>query len=295
VKSMTGYGRAQGVVAGRDVTVEVRCYNHRFKDVRLRLARGWLALEVKAETHIRSWLGRGRAECSVRSATGSPNLGKPTLDIDNALEYLRLYRELAKEMWKETGTEEAPGLSLVSRSEGVMVFGTALDNVDTAWSELEALLQVALNGADQMRKAEGEILKVDIEKRLSNIETVLENVAEVIPRENSALAGRIVERVKALAGQVEVSEERLAQEIAVLSERMDVAEELARLQSHISQFKKLIQKEIPVGRELDFLLQEMNREINTLSSKMQSGEVISLAVNLKAEVEKIREQVQNAE
>jgi len=292
---MTGYGRAQGVVAGRDVTVEVRCYNHRFKDVRLRLARGWLALEVKAENHIKGWLGRGRVECSVRSATGSSNLGKPTLDIENAREYLRLYRELAKEMWKETGTEETPGLSMVSRSEGVMVFGTALDNVGTAWSELETLLHEALNGADQMRQAEGEKLKTDIETRLSNVETVLENVAEVIPLQNSALAGRIVERVKTLAGQVEVSEDRLAQEIAVLSERMDVAEELARLESHISQFKKLTLKEIPIGRELDFLLQEMNREINTLSSKMQSGEVISLAVNLKAEVEKIREQVQNVE
>jgi len=291
LKSMTGYGRADGTVAGREVTVEVRCYNHRFKDVRVKLPRGWTALEVPVENLARGWMGRGRVECMVRAASGAPGLGKPQLDAVCAQEYLQAYKELAKKM----GSGEEPSLTLVARSEGVVVFREDLEDADKAWEELETLIDRALLAADQMRLTEGRELAKEIDLRLTELARIRKDIEAEVPKEQQAISERTAERVRALAGKVEVSEERLAQEVAVLSERMDVTEELARLDSHVVQFGKLIQKDEPVGRELDFLLQEMNREANTLSAKIHSAPVVALAVSLKAEIEKIREQIQNVE
>lgn len=288
---MTGYGRADGVMAGREVTVEVRCYNHRFKDVRVKLPRGWTALEVPVENLARGWMGRGRVECMVRAASGAPGVGKPKLDMECAREYLQAYKDLANEM----GAGEEPTLTLVARSEGVVVFREDLEDTDKAWEELETLIDRALLAADQMRMNEGRELTKEIDLRLSEMDRIRKQIEAEVPGEQKAIAERMSERVRTLSGKVEVSEDRLAQEVAVLSERMDVTEELARLDSHVIQFGKLIQKDEPVGRELDFLLQEMNREANTLSAKIHSALVVALAVSLKAEIEKIREQIQNVE
>jgi uncharacterized protein (TIGR00255 family) len=218
-------------------------------------------------------------------------VGKPQLDMKCAREYLQAYQELAKHM----SSSEEPSLTLVARSEGVVVFREDLEDADKAWEELETLIDRALLAADQMRLSEGRELAKEIDLRLSEVERIHKEIEAEVPGEQQAIAERMSERVRALAGKVEVSEERLAQEVAVLSERMDVTEELARLDSHVSQFGKLIQKNEPVGRELDFLLQEMNREANTLSAKIHSAAVVALAVSLKAEIEKIREQIQNVE
>lgn len=291
MKSMTGYGRADGTVAGREVTVEVRCYNHRFKDVRVKLPRGWTALEVPVENLARGWMGRGRVECMVRATSGALGVGKPHLDRECAREYLQAYRELAGEM----GLNEEPALALVARAEGVVVFREDLEDTDKAWEELETLIDRALLAADQMRITEGRELAREIGVRLGEVERIRKEIEAEVPGEQQAIAERMSGRVRALAGKVEVTEERLTQEVAVLSERMDVTEELARLDSHIIQFGQLIQKDEPVGRELDFLLQEMNREANTLSAKIHSASVVASAVSLKAEIEKIREQIQNVE
>jgi uncharacterized protein (TIGR00255 family) len=288
---MTGYGRADGSVAGREVTVEVRCYNHRFKDVRVKLPRGWTALEVPVENLARGWMGRGRVECMVRATSGAPGVGKPQLDMKCAREYLQAYQELAQQM----SSGEEPSLTLVARSEGVVIFREDLEDADKAWEELETLIDRALLAADQMRMTEGRELAKEIDLRLSEMDRIRKGIEAEVPGEQQAIAERMADRVRTLAGKVEVSEERLAQEVAVLSERMDVTEELARLDSHVAQFGKLIQKDEPVGRELDFLLQEMNREANTLSAKIHSAAVVALAVSLKAEIEKIREQIQNVE
>ncbi len=293
---MTGYGRSQGLVAGQDVMVEVRCYNHRFKDVRIRMSRGWMALEVEVEKSIRKWLGRGRVECAVRTASGAGNLGRPMLDKANALAYLQLYRELAKEMWKDTGKEEVPSLEILARSEGVVSFGDAIDDVTAAWADLNPLLATALQAADVMRESEGARLATDITGHLDDMQNFLSALQQVLPAETKLAAAKTEERIRNLAGKVELSPERLAQELAVLAERMDVNEEQVRLESHIAQFRaKAGRADVLVGKELDFLLQEMNREVNTISSKMHAPSVIECTVSLKAEIEKVREQVQNVE
>lgn len=295
MKSMTGYGRAQGLVAGKQVAVEVRCTNHRFKEVRVRLPRGWTALEVPAERTVRAWLGRGRAECLVRSATGAASVGKPVLDTEVAREYLRVTRELAALLNRECGTEQTPGLALLANAEGVIVLGEGIDDDAQAREQLQTLLAGALDEAARMREAEGRELHTEIEQRLSAIQGLVGRVRATVPEETRMLEQRMTDRVRALAGQVDVADERLAQEVAILAEKMDITEELARLDSHLTQFRAVMQRSGPVGRELDFLLQEMNREVNTLSSKMHAAPVISQAVALKAEIEKVREQVQNVE
>lgn len=295
MNSMTGYGRAQGIVAGRQITVEVRCYNHRFKDVRVKLPRGWMALEVPTENLIRSWLGRGKAECSVRSASGAAGVGVPSLDQECARDYLRVYKQLADIVRDETGELQNPPLELLARSEGVVALGEVLEDRDSSRKQLEAIIREALNQAGQMRTSEGAQLAREIGQRLDEIEKLHGEVKQMIPGEQAALKERTTERIRNLAGQVEVSEERLAQEMAILSERMDVTEELTRLESHLGQFRKLMNRAEPVGRELDFLLQEMNREVNTLSSKIHSAAVVTRGVSLKAEIEKVREQIQNVE
>ncbi|HUU00311.1 MAG TPA: YicC/YloC family endoribonuclease [Myxococcota bacterium] len=295
MKSMTGYGRAQGRVTGRDVTVEVRCYNHRYKDIKLRLAHGWTALEVPAEKLIRAWLGRGRVECQVRSANASAGLARPELNMEAAGEYLELFGSLAREVERQTGLVQKPSLEMLARAEGVVVLDEMLADPAAAWADLGGLIEAALEQAQQMRRAEGERLAEEMEKRLDGVAELAVEVRRLLPKENQALFERMGERVQTLAAKVDVTQERLAQEVAILADRMDVTEELDRMDSHLDQFKKLMTRADPVGRELDFLLQELNREVNTLSSKTRSAEVLKLAVTLKAEIEKIREQIQNVE
>lgn len=293
---MTGYGRATGVALGQSITVEVRCYNHRFKDIRLKLPKGWLSLEVPTENRIRDWMGRGRVECFVRSSTGGGLVGKPVLNPSIAQEYLNLYRELA--VTHAAGRESAlfePTLDLLARSEGVIEFVEAVADTEQAWREWSPILGEALRTAEAMRQEEGRKLAEEIGLRLRATEQLLEQLRAAVPEEIRLLKERTEERIRAVTAQVELTEDRLIQELAVLGERMDVTEELARMDSHLAQFRDFCSKSEPVGRELDFLLQEMNREINTIASKVRSAHVVRATVDLKAEVERIREQIQNIE
>lgn len=291
MKSMTGYGRADGVVAGRTYSVEVRCLNHRFRDVRLTLPRQWLELEVEVERRIRDQVGRGRVECSVRSCGSSSELGVPVLDEIRAGQVHQAYLRLAALL----GLADAPSLNLVARAEGVIGYQLEDTPLDQVRQALLPLLDEALRAADAMRRAEGEQLGQVLSGHLAALDSLLGDIRAAIPDEQRALHERTAERVRSLAAAIEVTPDRLAQELALLAERADVTEELARLQSHRVQFEQLLSRAGPIGRELDFLLQEMNREVNTLCSKFHAAEVIRQAVTARAELEKIREQIQNLE
>ena len=244
---------------------------------------------MEVERLIRERIGRGRVECSVRAPGSGPEQGVPVLDEERALQLHREYLRVAELL----GLDEKPGLSLVASAEGVI--GYRPDEVDTEQVRdgLQPLLGTALDAATAMRLAEGgQLLKV-IEDHLETLEGLLSDIRSAIPEEQRALHERTVLRIRALAA--EVSEERLVQELAILAERADVTEELSRLTSHLIQFRALLGRDGSIGRELDFLLQEMNREVNTLCSKLHSAPVVRQAVAAKAELEKIREQIQNVE
>jgi uncharacterized protein (TIGR00255 family) len=291
VKSMTGFGRAEGTVNGLPVVVEVKSLNHRYKDVRLAFPKGWMALEVAAERAIQKRIGRGRIECAVRIHSGRGGARSMVLDEEKARQARDLYLDLAKIL----GTGEKPSLSLLAQTEGVIVSQDLLEDAQTASEDLERLLFSSLDALDGMRRAEGEKLRLDILKRVGLIREAVLDLEKKVPAEEAAIRERITKRLQMLAGQAGMSEDRLCQELAVIEERMDVSEELTRLGSHVSAFTAMASRTDSVGRELDFLLQEMNREATTLASKMHSAEVARRVVEVKAELEKIREQVQNVE
>lgn len=288
---MTGYGRAQGQVAGRDCTVEIRCLNHRYTDVRLSIPRQWLALEVDVEKRIRDFIGRGRIECSVRFNGASSDTGVAVLDETRARQVYETFVKLGDLL----GIEEKPSLGLVARAEGVIVFPPEAEDIQVVRRDLMGLIDSALNAADGMRQKEGARLAQVVLEHLEQLDSLVKSIKKDIPGEQRLMNERTSERIRSMAADAEVSDDRLAQELAILTERADVTEELSRLEIHRKQFSDLLEKSTPVGRELDFLMQEMNREVNTLSSKFRSALVVNNAVSAKAELEKIREQIQNIE
>lgn len=291
MKSMTGYGRAEGEIGGCAVTVEFRSVNHRFKDVRMSLPREWLALEVDVERAIRNRVGRGRVECHVRLGSGAVALGQPVLNEDLAKNYHHLYRDLAR----ICGLDDEPSLSALLRAEGVITWQEAGVDVDAARGPLLALVGKALDGLAAFRDDEGQRLAEEIKGLLAEVDRLRGEIEQRLPEEQEALNARTAERIQAMTGQVDVEQERLLQEIAILSERCDVTEEVTRLSGHSRRFSTLLAQDGPIGREMDFVLQEMNREINTLSSKFHAPEVSRRSVSIKAELEKMREQAQNVE
>ncbi len=290
MKSMTGFGRAAGLVAGVEITVELRSLNHRYRDLRLQVPRNWMALEVPVEAFLRQCIQRGRVECVVRFGKGETQ-GEPRLDMARAQQYLDIYKTLAAEV----GSLGPPDLAWILGAEGVVAIQDLPEDFAQAQVDLEKLLSAAFSALDGMREGEGVKLRAELHQRLTYVEDLTAQLRRALPAESQALAARTAERVRALAGEADVSEERLAVELAVLAERTDVTEELVRFQSHRDQFARLLDQPGAVGRELDFLLQELNREVNTLSAKIRSATLVRIAVALKSELEKIREQVQNVE
>jgi uncharacterized protein (TIGR00255 family) len=288
---MTGYGRAEGEVAGTAVTVELRSLNHRFKDLHLFLPRGWLALEVEAEKLLRERIGRGRIECQVRTRGGAGGAGEVQVDLGRARQVYGALKKLAKAL----GQRARPSLDLVAGFEGVLGQVEALSDPGAAAKQLRVLLEKALRAMEAMRSREGVALAAELDLRLKTLAAAAEELQRLVPGERAALLERSAQRVRELAGQAEVSSDRLAQELALQAERMDVTEELVRLMGHLAHFRELMARAEPSGRELDFLLQEMNREVNTLSAKIHSSTITRLTVALKSEIEKVREQVQNVE
>lgn len=288
---MTGYGRADGLISGRPVLVEIRSFNHRYRDVRLSLPREWLAVEIDVDRLIRERIGRGRLECQVRRSIGEKGADPPRLDIELAAAYFGLLGQIAERL----GMDEAPTLEMVARSEGVLERGGDEEEPEAIRGGLLDLVSEALVALDASRAAEGARLAAALADLLAGVRQGVSRIVSLAPEEQAALEERTAARIRSLAGQADFPEERLVQEMAVLAERCDVTEELARLESHIQQFDDLMASDGTIGRELDFMLQEMNREVTTLCSKFRSADVVHLGVSIKAEIEKIREQVQNVE
>ncbi len=290
MKSMTGFGRAAGLVAGMEITVELRSLNHRYRDFRLQMPHNWAALEVPVENFLRQRIERGRVECVVRFDQGDVQ-GELQLNLERARQYAHIYQKVVAEI----GGAGEPDLAWLLSAEGVINIQDLPKDVGQAQVDLESLMSTALDALDRMREQEGSKLRTELLNRLKHIEDVDAQIRQAVPAESQALSARSAERIRALAGDAEVSEERLAAELAVLAERTDVTEELVRFKSHLEHFAKLLDQTGAVGRELDFLLQEMNREVNTFSAKIRSAPLVRLAVALKSELEKMREQVQNVE
>jgi len=290
VRSMTGYGRAEQRGRGIELAVEIRTVNHRFCELNVKLPRSLSHLEPAVKEALTALFARGRVDLSV-GLNGRGGVEREALvDAHLARSYIRQLRGLQRQYGLRGELE-------IGHLAGVRELLTISDAPllpPAAGRTVMRLLRRAARQVETMRRTEGKALTADLERRLAVIEEGGERVRRRLPAVIESYHRRLAARTAELAGGA-VAPERLAQEVALFAERCDVSEELTRLASHLGQFRAHLKSKEPVGRTLDFLLQEMNREVNTLGSKANDAMISSEVVALKGELEKIREQVQNVE
>jgi len=288
---MTGFGRGEASGDAGRVTVEIKAVNHRFCEVVFRMPRQFSALEDRGRKLIQSKVARGRFEVYV-AWEPSAEARAVKVDKDLALAYYNALRQLAEEI----GSNQELSLDTLAKLPEVLSVEEGELTDDEIWALLEPALTQAMAGLITMREREGAILAADLAERLDRIEAFRSAALQRAPQVVEAYRPRLTRRLEELLPPTNpVDPQRLAQEVALFADRADVTEELQRLASHIGQFRQALQSDEAVGRKLDFLVQELGREINTIGSKANDAELTAAVVAAKSELEKIREQVQNLE
>ena len=288
MRSMTGYGKCQLQENAWEVTVELRAVNHRYLDVAMRLPRNLLFLEDGVRKGLNK-LVRGHVDVyiTVRQMEGASRV----VEADTAL--AASYAEAAKAIAQATGVQDDLTISQLLRLEGV----TTLNEAAMDEEMVSALCQKALEGAmahlDDMRLREGENLRADLAEHLNNVEALREQVVAYAPKVVEEYRARLTERLAKLPIEP-VDPARLAQEVAIMTDKCAIDEELSRLMSHITQLRRYLDMQGETGKKMDFLIQEMNRETNTIGSKCSDAAIAQCVVDMKSEIEKLREQIQNA-
>jgi len=293
IRSMTGYGRAEATGARSIVTVECKSVNHRHLDVALRLPRVLSAFEADARRLIQAAVQRGRIDASVTVAAPDGTVLNPlTVNVAQAREYADAARRLAEAL----DLADGPSLGWVMGQAGVLTREEQAPLApEEAWPLLERALSDALAGLVQRRETEGAALAQELAGLGSVLATHVDTVAERAPAAVERRAARLRERIAAMLAGAEIDQGRLATEVAVWADKTDVSEELARLRAHLAQLGALLGGDGPVGRTLDFLIQEIHREVNTIGSKADDLEISQAVIAAKSAIEKMREQVQNLE
>lgn len=290
VTSMTGYGRSCIVQDNLEVIVEIRSVNNRFLDLSLKFPRSLSVYEQKIREIVGSFLNRGRVNIWIQINGDNNSLG---LDVDKNL--LKNYLDIAKQISKEYDIRQKIDINQLLLIPDVLISKSEPEADEKAWNCVQLALKEALNETVIMRQKEGEEIKKDFTHRL---ELLRENILKI---ERLALKGpeqelsKLKERVRKLIEREQLDEYRLECEMALIADRIDITEECTRFNSHIKMFFEILDEQNSQGRRLNFLLQEMNREANTMSSKSYTSEISHLVVKIKEEIEKIREQVQNVE
>jgi uncharacterized protein (TIGR00255 family) len=291
IKSMTGYGRGEWQEDEKRVEVEVKSFNHRYLDISPHLPRRLNSLEAQVRNLIKQRVSRGRLEVSVQIDDSS--LVEQKLELDVAL--AQDYHLALKTLQQELGIPGEIRLETLANFRDIFTRKEVETDLEKEWASLQTALEAALRSLEQMRRDEGLALRGDFLGRLTAVEEMAREIEKKAPLALEACRDRLAERVQELSRGLPVDEARLAQEVAYLAERSDITEELVRIRSHLNQFREMLDDSEPVGRKLEFLLQEINREANTIGSKVSDAGIAQVAVGIKSELEKMREQVQNVE
>jgi uncharacterized protein (TIGR00255 family) len=291
LRSMTGFGAGRAREADEEVAVELRAVNHKFCEVKTRLPRELLALEAALTKRIKQKLARGAIDVSVKRTVGPAGEQLPRVNAALA----RAYKEAFQAAARDLGLDDTLRLRDVLDRPGVIELAERGVAVEAAQAAAERALDQALDALIAMRETEGKALLQDLSSRLDTVEALSTEVAALSPRAVEEYRDKLTARIAELVQAGSVDPQRLAQEVALFADRTDVTEESTRLASHLVQFRALLAAPEPSGRKMDFLVQEMHREVNTTGSKSQHPEISSRIVSLKAELERIREQVQNVE
>ena len=291
LKSMTGYGRAEGATITHLYTVEVQALNHRFTDIRVKLPRTLASLEHTLHREVQRRFHRGRFDIQVAERLQGEVPHMLRIDRVAARQYVEALRELQAEL-RLSG--EVTVEALIGLRDLVSLEAAEVD-VGEVGTVLKEVLHRALDEVDSMREKEGEVLAQDLALCLDRIETTLQAVEIRGPQVVGAYRLRLKERASSFLGVTPPDPDRLEQEVVLFADRSDIAEECTRLKSHLQQFRETLQEPGPHGRRLEFLLQEMQREVNTIGAKAADAIVSQMVVQMKAEFERLREQVQNIE
>lgn len=288
--SMTGYGRGEATGA-KSWTVEVRSVNHKFLDLSIKIPRKYLGLEDRIKKEIGNYYSRGHVDVYVNpgAETGDNIRLAPNLPL--ARDYYRCLEAIREDL----SLPDTPTLAMIQNYKEIIVAHEEEEDLEAVWPQVSEALTQAMTMAQGMREQEGAALKAELGQRLQEFAKTVETIAQDVPGIVQRRTEKLKERLAVLLQGVDLDPLRLAQEVAIMADKGDVTEEVVRLRSHISQFSGFLAADEPVGRRLDFLLQEFLREINTLASKISDAPTAHLTVELKTEVEKLREQIQNIE
>jgi len=291
IKSMTGYGKGDAVSEQGSFLVEIRSVNHRYGEVSVRMPRAFLSQENEIKRLVSAQLKRGKIDVTVQWEEASGVDSIPQVNRELAQGFCETFRQLSGEL----GLPGEVPLALILAQKGVLRdSGTTIDEAELL-PQLTQAVRSALTAIDGMRTREGEALASDLLARRRQVAEWVEQIRVRTPLMVTEYQQKLSTRLEQLLGDVELDPARLAQEVALLADRCDITEELVRLNSHFAQFDEALGLKEPVGRKLDFLMQEMNREVNTIGSKANDAAIASLVIQVKAEMEKMREQVQNVE
>lgn len=291
IKSMTGFGRAQETVDGMTVTVELKSVNHRYFEFTAKVPRTYGFLEEKLKSFLNARVSRGKMECYV----SIENLEESDMEVVVNPSLAKGYVDALCTLSETFGLKEDYSAISIAKFPDVLTLRKAPADEEKIWNAVQKVTELAVERFVTMRETEGEKLRADI---LSKADTILEHVAFVESRSPQTVREyheKLRQRMEELLENTQVDEQRLLTEAAIFADKVAVDEETVRLRSHISQLREFLNADEPIGRKLDFLVQEMNRESNTIGSKAQDVEIAKRVIAIKAEVEKIREQVQNIE
>lgn len=290
-KSMTGFGRGEVASGGRLWVAEVRCVNNRYLDLKIKLPQGYGVIEERLRKMVSGYHQRGRVDLGLSVNGSSSDLVRMRVNM----ELVRAYKSAIEEIAGELGGSAVVDAAFVASRPEVLIQEQQGEDIEAAWPFLEQAVEQALIACEIMRRQEGDALVSDLLARLQVFVRHLETIETAIPELLKQREQILGERLQKLLGNVQLDEQRLSQEVAILADKTDVTEELVRLKSHMGQLQSFLGEKEAVGRKLDFLLQEFLREVNTLASKISDAPIASLTVELKSELEKMREQVQNIE
>ncbi len=291
VKSMTGYGRHESVLHGRTLVIEVKSVNNRYLDCNVRLPRVYICAEDGVQRRVKEVISRGKVDVYVNMENNTEEAVSVTLNQPVAAGYMEALRKMAETF----GLAPAVSIDLLSKFPDVFKVDKVPEDLEELTADIHAVAEEALRDFDAMRCREGEKLEADLLGRLDTLEDFTHQVEQRSPQTVADYRARLTAKLQEVLADRQLDESRVLTEAAIFADKVAVDEETVRLHSHIAQFRDMLAGGSPIGRKLDFLIQEMNRETNTIGSKCNNLEISTIVVNMKAEIEKIREQVQNIE
>lgn len=291
LKSMTGYGRAESLRGHLEFITEIKSGNSRYREIILRVSQSLQPYEDRIRSIVSSSLKRGRIEISIQIKDNSDKGLK--LELNRPL--VKAYVDIFNELNNELGSKQPIDLSFFSQQKDIIIVKQDSVALEEIWPDLKDVIDKALLSLDTMRINEGKAIEKDFLERLNRIRRYIDKITDRAKVTVEGYRDKVRQRINELVQGIEINEDRLIQEVAFMAERSDITEELIRIKSHLKQFRSYMNKNDAIGRRLDFLLQEINREVNTIASKSADSIISQIAVEIKAELEKLREQIQNLE